>query len=139
MDAETTPAQLVTARPDGTFTVEFDPEPVRVHQASGWVPVDTGLTIAADGRLTPKAAADVTFSGGGAHDPLARITQDGKTYSEGRAGQDVRVRGRGAVECRRRQRPGRTDYGKNHLPGWATGDPATNSAWTAPVGCRPLW
>ncbi|MGW0422823.1 hypothetical protein [Streptomyces sp. NPDC003015] len=83
VDAETTPTQLVTARPDGTFTVEFDPEPVRVHLASGWVPVDTDLTIAADGRLTPEAAADVTFSGGGAHDPLARITKDGKTYSVG--------------------------------------------------------
>ncbi|MDO0936773.1 LamG domain-containing protein [Streptomyces sp. DG2A-72] len=84
VDAETTPTQLVTAQPDGTFTVEFDPEPVRVRHASGWVPVDTDLATTAGGQLVPKAAAvDVAFSGGGAHDPLARITKDGKTYSVG--------------------------------------------------------
>ncbi|MDQ0933372.1 hypothetical protein QFZ49_003312 [Streptomyces turgidiscabies] len=84
VDAETTPTQLVTAQPDGTFTVEFDPEPVRVHHTSGWVPVDTDLATTVGGQLAPKAAAvDVTFSGGGAHDPLARITKDGKTYSVG--------------------------------------------------------
>ncbi|MEU9327706.1 LamG-like jellyroll fold domain-containing protein [Streptomyces canus] len=84
VDAETTPTQLVTAQPDGTFTVDFDPEPVRVRQTSGWVPVDTDLATTVGGQLAPKAAAvDVAFSGGGAHDPLARITKDGKTYSVG--------------------------------------------------------
>ncbi|MEU6229565.1 LamG-like jellyroll fold domain-containing protein [Streptomyces sp. NPDC047042] len=84
VDAETTPTQLVTAQPDGTFTVEFDPEPVRVRHASGWVPVDTDLAATAGGQLAPKAAAvDVAFSGGGAHDPLAQITKDGRTYSVG--------------------------------------------------------
>lgn len=84
VDAETTPTQLVTAQPDGTFTVEFDPGAVRVRHASGWVPVDTDLTTTSAGRPVPKAAAvDVTFSGGGAHDPLARIVKDGKTYSVG--------------------------------------------------------
>ncbi|MFI6546306.1 LamG-like jellyroll fold domain-containing protein [Streptomyces prunicolor] len=84
VDAETTPTQLVTAQPDGTFTVEFDPEAVRARQASGWVPVDTDLATTSSGLLAPKAAAvDIAFSGGGAHDPLARITKDGKTYSVG--------------------------------------------------------
>ncbi|MGW0837332.1 LamG-like jellyroll fold domain-containing protein [Streptomyces prunicolor] len=84
VDAETTPTQLVTARPDGTFTVEFDPGAVRARQASGWVPVDTDLATTSSGLLAPKAAAvDIAFSGGGAHDPLARITKDGKTYSVG--------------------------------------------------------
>lgn len=79
---ETTPTQMVTAQPDGTFTVEFDPGPVRVKQASGWVPVDTDLETTSSGQVAPKAAAaDVAFSGGGSSDPLARITQDGKTYS----------------------------------------------------------
>ncbi|MER6441942.1 LamG-like jellyroll fold domain-containing protein [Streptomyces sp. NPDC001185] len=79
---ETTPTQLVTAQPDGTFTVDFDPEPVRVKQASGWVPVDTDLVVTSSGRLAPRAgAADVSFSGGGSGGPLARIVQDGKSYS----------------------------------------------------------
>lgn len=84
VDAETTPTQLVMAQPDGTFTVEFDPEAVRVRQASGWVPVDTDLATTSSGELVPKAVpVDISFSGGGAHDPLARITKDGKTYSVG--------------------------------------------------------
>jgi hypothetical protein len=79
---ETTPTQLVTAQPDGTFTAEFDPEPVPAKQASGWVPVDTDLEVTSSGQLAPKAAAaDIAFSGGGAHAPLARIARDGKTYS----------------------------------------------------------
>jgi len=79
---ETTPTQLVTAQPDGTFTVDFDPEPVRVKRASGWVPVDTDLEATSSGELAPKAAAaDIVFSGGGSGGPLARITKDGKTYS----------------------------------------------------------
>ncbi|MFJ8024526.1 LamG-like jellyroll fold domain-containing protein [Streptomyces sp. NPDC096311] len=82
VDEETTPTQLVTAQPDGTFKAEFDPEPVRAKQASGWVPVDTTLETTSSGELAPKAAAaDITFSGGGTRAPLARITRDGKTYS----------------------------------------------------------
>ncbi|MGX9889029.1 LamG-like jellyroll fold domain-containing protein [Streptomyces sp. NPDC002276] len=79
---ETTPTQLVTAQPDGTFTAEFDPGPVRVKQGSGWVPVDTALEITPSGELAPKAAAaDITFSRGGSSSPLATISQGGKTYS----------------------------------------------------------
>lgn len=79
---ETTPTQLVTAQPDGTFTVEFDPGPVRAKRGSGWVQVDTDLEVTSSGRLAPKAtAADITFSGGGSSTPLAVIAQDGKTYS----------------------------------------------------------
>ncbi|MEV7750028.1 LamG-like jellyroll fold domain-containing protein [Streptomyces griseofuscus] len=82
VSAETTPTQLVTAKPDGTFTVEFDPAPVRTKAASGWVPVDTSLETTSSGDVVPKAAAaDIAFSGGGAHTPLARISRDGKTYS----------------------------------------------------------
>ncbi|MER7918758.1 MULTISPECIES: LamG-like jellyroll fold domain-containing protein [unclassified Streptomyces] len=82
VSAETTPTQLVTAKPDGTFTVEFDPAPVRTKTASGWVPVDTSLETTSSGEVVPKAAAaDIAFSGGGAHTPLARISKDGKTYS----------------------------------------------------------
>jgi hypothetical protein len=84
VSAETTPTQLVTAEPDGTFTVDLDPVPVRAKGASGWVPVDTDLEATPSGKVVPKAAAaDITFSGGGSRDPLASITQDGKTYSVG--------------------------------------------------------
>ncbi|MEU2624347.1 LamG-like jellyroll fold domain-containing protein [Streptomyces sp. NPDC007157] len=84
VSAETTPTQLVTAQPDGTFSVEFDPVPVRAEKASGWVPVDTDLQTTSSGKVVPKAAAaDIVFSGGGVRDPLASITQDGKTYSVG--------------------------------------------------------
>ncbi|MEV7975243.1 LamG-like jellyroll fold domain-containing protein [Streptomyces sp. NPDC086519] len=84
VSAETTPTQLVTAQPDGTFTVEFDPVPVRAKEGSGWVPVDTDLQMTSSGKVVPKAAAaDIAFSGGGAGDPLASITQNGKTYSVG--------------------------------------------------------
>ncbi|MFE0520789.1 LamG domain-containing protein [Streptomyces sp. NPDC058954] len=82
VSTETTPTQLVTAQPDGTFTVEFDPVPVRAKKASGWVSVDTDLQTTSSGKVVPKAAAaDIVFSGGGARDPLARITWGGKTYS----------------------------------------------------------
>jgi hypothetical protein len=78
---ETTPTQLVTAQPDGTFTAEFDPEPVRAKQGAGWVPVDTTLEVTPAGELAPKAAAaDITFSRGGSSAPLATITRDGRAY-----------------------------------------------------------
>ncbi|MFF3367096.1 LamG-like jellyroll fold domain-containing protein [Streptomyces misionensis] len=84
VSAETTPTQLVTAEPDGTFTAELDPAPVRTKTTSGWVPVDTTLVTTSSGDVVPKAAAaDIAFSGGGAHTPLARISRDGKTYSVG--------------------------------------------------------
>jgi hypothetical protein len=84
VSTETTPTQLVTAQPDGTFTVEFNPAPVRVKKASGWVPVDTDLETTSSGDVVPKAAAaDLVLSGGGSPGPLATITQDGKTYSVG--------------------------------------------------------
>jgi Concanavalin A-like lectin/glucanases superfamily len=81
---ETTPTQLVTAQPDGTFTVQFDPEPVRVKESGNWVAVDTDLVTTSSGGIVPKAAAtDMTFSGGGSNDPLAKISKDGKSYSIG--------------------------------------------------------
>ncbi|MEU6404635.1 LamG-like jellyroll fold domain-containing protein [Streptomyces sp. NPDC046985] len=83
VSAETTPTQLVTAQPDGAFTVAFDPAPVRVKRPSGWAPVDTDLQTGPDGGVVPKAAAaDVSFSGGGSQDrPLATITEGGRVYS----------------------------------------------------------
>jgi hypothetical protein len=81
---ETTPTQLVTAQPDGSFTAELSPEPVRAEKNGTWVAVDTTLHTDASGAVVPAAsAADVVFSGGGPSAPLARITTDGRTYSVG--------------------------------------------------------
>lgn len=80
--ADTTPTQIVTAQPDGTFTAALDPAPVRVQKESGWVAVDTDLRMTSAGDAVPKAAAaDVAFSGGGSRgEPLATIAADGKVY-----------------------------------------------------------
>ncbi|MFI5494721.1 hypothetical protein [Actinoplanes sp. NPDC051859] len=55
----------VTALPSGTFTFESSIEPERVERSGQWLDVDTNLEPGADGRLHPRAAADVTFSRGG--------------------------------------------------------------------------
>ncbi|WP_328330462.1 LamG-like jellyroll fold domain-containing protein [Streptomyces sp. NBC_00455] len=82
VSAETTPTQLVTANPDGTFTAETSPEPVRVKQGADWVPVDTDLRTDPSGLVVPKAAAaNIAFSGGGSSDPLARIENAGRDYT----------------------------------------------------------
>ncbi|MGW1278875.1 LamG-like jellyroll fold domain-containing protein [Streptomyces tsukubensis] len=73
----------VFANSNGTFTVESSPVVERVRRGSSWVPVDTTLVQRADGKVAPKAAQDVVLSGGGAQEPLARITRDGKSYELG--------------------------------------------------------
>lgn len=79
---ETTPTQLVTANPDGTFTAEASPEPVRVKQGADWVPVDTDLQPDSSGLIVPKAAAaHIAFSGGGSTAPLATIEAGGRSYT----------------------------------------------------------
>ncbi len=72
-------AKKVLANPDGTLTAQLSPQPVRVRQGSGWVPVDTGLASMPDGSVRPKAAvADVAFSAGGSAAPLVRFSREGK-------------------------------------------------------------
>lgn len=69
----TTETTQVFAEPDGTFTLEEYPQPVRVRDGDGWTPVDTTLTQHEDGTIGPQAAAaDLAFSAGGAA-PMARI------------------------------------------------------------------
>ena len=71
----TTEYSEVEARPDGTFGLTTHRSPVRVKRASGWVPIDTQLSVGADGLLRPKAALDeVAFSGGGSS-PLVTISR----------------------------------------------------------------
>lgn len=71
----------VFKNPDGTSTREQHLEPVRVHKASGWLPVDSTLTRAADGSLVPAASAvDMVFSAGGTG-PLVAVGHNGVGFS----------------------------------------------------------
>ncbi len=72
----------VFANPDGfTFTMEESAVPVRVARPDGgWTEPDATLQRRADGTVGPKAAAaEMTFSGGGADAPLARIEESGRS------------------------------------------------------------
>jgi hypothetical protein len=74
----TTEKQQVYANSDGTFTATVAATPQRVHQAAGWVPVDTTLSAAANGTLVSKATTvALAFSGGGTV-PLATIGSGGQ-------------------------------------------------------------
>ncbi|WLQ53887.1 LamG domain protein jellyroll fold domain protein (plasmid) [Streptomyces poriferorum] len=73
----------VFANPDGsTFTLERSVVPVRVAKAGGgWQVPDPTLEQRADGSVGPKAASlGMTFSGGGG-DPLATISDQGRSLT----------------------------------------------------------
>ncbi|WP_243742433.1 hypothetical protein [Actinorugispora endophytica] len=71
----------VFANPDGTFTLQTHPSPVRVRTGGGWRDVDTTLVRADDGTVRPRAtAADLVFSGGG-DDALARVSLGGRSVA----------------------------------------------------------
>ncbi|MEU2225939.1 LamG-like jellyroll fold domain-containing protein [Streptomyces sp. NPDC018347] len=76
----TTETNQVFANPDGTFTAESSAVVERVRKDGVWMPVDTTLVQQADGALAPKAAHDVTLSGGGSKEPLVRFERDGRVY-----------------------------------------------------------
>jgi hypothetical protein len=57
---------LVTANPDGSFTLTETSEPVRVLQHGTWVPINPDLVHGANGTWhTTATTSGVTFSGGG--------------------------------------------------------------------------
>ena len=73
--AETDTGTLVTANPNGTFTLTESSSPVRVKRNGAWVPIDTTLSRRAGGTVTPAATATgVVFSGGGTG-PMATLAQ----------------------------------------------------------------
>ncbi|WP_437096273.1 LamG domain-containing protein [Streptomyces sp. enrichment culture] len=76
----TSETNQVFANPDGTFTAESSAVVERVRKGGVWTPVDTTLVQQADGTLAPRAAHDVTLSGGGQDEPLARFERDGRAY-----------------------------------------------------------
>ncbi|MEU6156526.1 LamG-like jellyroll fold domain-containing protein [Actinosynnema sp. NPDC047251] len=76
-----TETSTVLANPDGTLTLRSHAKPVRANKDGAWHDVDTNLSTAADGTLTPAAIPiDVAFSGGGTT-PLVTMREDGKEFS----------------------------------------------------------
>ncbi|MFC7895436.1 LamG domain-containing protein [Streptomyces sp. NPDC057381] len=81
---ERTERTTVFANPDGaTFTLEESSVPVRVPASGGgWKAPDPTLELRPDGTVAPKGAAvQMTFSGGGEADPLARIEDEGRALA----------------------------------------------------------
>jgi hypothetical protein len=79
--SQTTETERVFANPDGTWTADTAPAPVRVRDGRGaWHDIDTTL-VARDGGLAPKyAASDVVLSDGG-DKALVSMTENGKDIS----------------------------------------------------------
>ncbi|MCS6569255.1 LamG domain-containing protein [Curtobacterium flaccumfaciens pv. flaccumfaciens] len=76
VDSSTTPTQLLSAEPDGTFTMKQDSVPVRVQADDGWEPIDTSLRRVDSAWLAPAATVTpVQFSLGGS-ETLARVQTD---------------------------------------------------------------
>ncbi|MEU2438645.1 LamG domain-containing protein [Streptomyces rubradiris] len=78
--ALTTETGQVFANPDGTFTVETSPSVERVRKGNVWAAVDTTLVKNADGSIVPKAALDMTLSGGGDTAPMVRFERNARVY-----------------------------------------------------------
>ena len=57
ISSERTETTTVFANPDGSFSMDVTPNPIRVQRGDGWVPVDTTLEREA-GEIAPAAAAD---------------------------------------------------------------------------------
>ncbi|MFJ8600708.1 LamG domain-containing protein [Streptomyces shenzhenensis] len=76
----TSETNQVFANPDGTFTAESSAVVERVRKGGVWTPVDTTLVRQSDDTLVPRAAHDVTLSGGGKDEPLVRFERDGNVY-----------------------------------------------------------
>jgi hypothetical protein len=71
------------AQPNGQVRWEHHYRPVRVARASGWVPVDTTLSLQSDGTVKPAATAvDLAFSGGGTG-PLVEVGEAGGSLKLG--------------------------------------------------------
>lgn len=61
----TTETNMVTARPDGTFELGAEREPVRTDINGAWEPIDTTLHANADGTYSPNAiTVPLTFAAG---------------------------------------------------------------------------
>ena len=72
--AATDTGTLLTANPNGSFTLTQTSEPVRVSQHGVWVPVNPDLVRGSHGMLQPRATATgIAFSAGGSG-PMVTMT-----------------------------------------------------------------
>lgn len=71
----------VFAQPDGRMIWRGGVEPYRAKEDDGsWQPIDTTLSMTADGRLTARnTVTPVEFSAGG-KTPFAKVTHEGKSF-----------------------------------------------------------
>ncbi|MFC9690438.1 RICIN domain-containing protein [Kribbella sp. NPDC056951] len=78
----------VFREPSGLHTMEQFAYPVRARKGSGWVPIDTKLTLRPDGSIRPGTiVTDLRLSGGG----------DGKLVALGKADKQVRMDWKGKL------------------------------------------
>lgn len=76
VDEWTDEHSITHANPDGTFTLETGYEAARVKREGEWIPVDTAIEAAPDGRLRPAAAALAMDFSAGNDSHLATVTVD---------------------------------------------------------------
>ena len=77
----TSPTEITSANPDGTFTVTTSILPQRVRSGGMWVPTDDTLKTNADGTLSPIATLGSLVLSGGGSGPLATMDRNGHTLS----------------------------------------------------------
>jgi hypothetical protein len=69
----TSPTEQLLANPDGTFTTNLNPLPVRVKHAGTWMGLDPTLRHNLDGTYSPVASASRLVLSGGSTGPLATM------------------------------------------------------------------
>ncbi|MEW9555429.1 LamG-like jellyroll fold domain-containing protein [Nonomuraea sp. NPDC050783] len=74
--SQRTERSQVFAQPDGSYSMEQSPEPVRVRRGEGWADVDTTVRVLQDGRVGPAATVTPTVYSGGGTAPLAEFGGD---------------------------------------------------------------
>ena len=81
VSSETNTGTLVTANPNGSFTLTETSEPVRVRQDGTWVPINPDLVRGTDGSWhTVATTSDVAFSDGGSG-AMATLASGGDSLS----------------------------------------------------------
>jgi hypothetical protein len=80
-DAMTTATSRTTANPNGSFTLDTSPSPVRVRKNGAWVGLDATLIRNGDGTYSPAATTGSLVLSGGGRKPLAVLTLGGRQLS----------------------------------------------------------
>ncbi|MGV9381281.1 DNRLRE domain-containing protein [Nonomuraea sp. NPDC003707] len=81
VESEKSDSSSLWANPDGTFTLETFPGPVRVKDGGEWRPIDTSLVRDGEAGLRPKAvASDVRLSDGGL-EPFAEVRGADRSFA----------------------------------------------------------